>query len=55
MAVYTAQSIKRWSTNSQLADGTWAPARPLLYWSLFQRLRACLGVFFGRYDALDWQ
>lgn len=40
------------STQCQLPDGRWVPARPLGYFSFARRLRAAWLVFAGKADAL---
>ena len=53
--LYTAKAIRKWNVDHEITPGgTWAPARPLTYWSL-RRIRIAWGVLIGRYDALDWE
>ena len=37
-----------------LPNGSWEPARPMGYFSLWSRLRLAWAVFTGRADALFW-
>lgn len=40
--------------HSALIDEEWVPARPIGYFILKYRLKLAIGVFTGRYDALEW-
>jgi len=40
---------------AQAPSGRWVPARPLGLFSLGSRLGLALGVFTGKWDALEWE
>jgi hypothetical protein len=40
--------------DTQLPDGRWVPARPLPFYSIWERWRVTWLVFTGKADALIW-
>jgi hypothetical protein len=55
--IWTADSIVQNNKVCQagLPDGRYVPARPMVWWMLWPRLKAAWGVFTSRYDAVDWE
>lgn len=55
--LYTLGSLARTTnsgTQTVLPDGRWVPARPLGFYSLYNRARCAWLVFTGRADAVTW-
>ena len=53
--LYTIDDIVvHYGDHSTLIDNVWVPARPMGYFTLKYRLKLAIGVFIGKYDALEW-
>src|SRR5258706_2525975 len=50
--IYGAHELARWPASVQMADGSYAPARPI--WNTWGRWRHAWWVLSGRCDALWW-
>ena len=55
--IYNVDAIKNWSTDHEVADGLWVPARPMGHnafsWTWRWKLAWC--VLTGKYDVLVWE
>jgi hypothetical protein len=50
---YKASYFNKNTTRCEV-DGKWVPARPIVYWTLFERLKGAWQVFTGKHDVLVW-
>jgi hypothetical protein len=51
--LFKADTLRNWDVATEI-DGGWYAARPMSLRGWYSRIKLAIGVFTGKYDALEW-